>query len=162
MNIYIYIYVCVCVCIHVYIYKSTLAGVAQWIEHQPVNLKVAGSFPGRGTCPGCWPGPQLGACERQPIDISFTHQCFSPSLAFSLKINKAFLKKKKKEILPWLVWLSGLSAGLRTKGCWFDSQSGHMPDCRPGPQWRVCKRLPHTDVPLPLFLLPVPSLKVNK
>ena len=29
--------------------------------------------------------------------------------------------------LPWLVWLSGLSAGCELKGCWFDSQSGHMP-----------------------------------
>ena len=28
---------------------------------------------------------------------------------------------------PWLVWLSGLSTGCESKGCWFDSQSGHMP-----------------------------------
>ena len=28
---------------------------------------------------------------------------------------------------PWLVWLSGLSTGLRTKGSLVDSQSGHMP-----------------------------------
>ena len=28
---------------------------------------------------------------------------------------------------PWLVWLSGLSAGLRIKGLQLDSQSGHMP-----------------------------------
>ena len=28
---------------------------------------------------------------------------------------------------PCLVWLTGLSIGLRTNGRWFDSQSGHMP-----------------------------------
>ena len=26
-------------------------------------------------------------------------------------------------LLPWLVWLSGLSAGLQTEGRWFNSQS---------------------------------------
>ena len=35
-----------------------------------------------------------------------------------------FLKEKPE---PWPVWLSGLSTGLRTKGRWFDSLSGHMP-----------------------------------
>ena len=29
--------------------------------------------------------------------------------------------------LPWLVWLSGLSAGLHSKGRQFNSQLGHMP-----------------------------------
>ena len=33
----------------------------------------------------------------------------------------------KSEDQPWLVWLSGLSAGLWTKGWGFDSQWGHMP-----------------------------------
>ena len=43
-----------------------LAGVAQWIEHQPVNQSVAGSIPSQGKCMGCGPGPQLRVCERQP------------------------------------------------------------------------------------------------
>ena len=47
-----------------------LVGVAQWIECQPVNLKVASLIPSQGTCLGCGPGPQLGVCKRQPIDIS--------------------------------------------------------------------------------------------
>ena len=53
--------------------EAALAGVAQWTEHWPANPKVAGSgsVPGQGTCLGCGPGPQLGACERQPIDVSF-------------------------------------------------------------------------------------------
>ena len=29
------------------------------------------------------PGPQLGACERQPVDVSLTHWCFFPSLLLS-------------------------------------------------------------------------------
>ena len=48
-----------------------MAGVAQWIECQPVNQIVAGSIPSQGTCRGCRPGPQLGALEKQPhIDVS--------------------------------------------------------------------------------------------
>ena len=58
----------------------------------------------------------------------------------------------------WLVWLSGLSAGLRTKGspvgfpvrahAWV---AGQVPS-----RGRV--RGNHTDVSLPLFLLPFPFL----
>ena len=33
-----------------------LAGVAQWIEHWPVNQRVACSIPSQGTCLGCGPG----------------------------------------------------------------------------------------------------------
>ena len=35
-----------------------LAGVAQWIECQPVNQRVASSIPSQGKCLGCWAGPQ--------------------------------------------------------------------------------------------------------
>ena len=38
--------------------------------------------------------------------------------------NKFFFKDS---IWSWLVWLSGLSTGLQTKGRWFDSQSGNTP-----------------------------------
>ena len=38
--------------------KKTLAGVAHWIEHQPVNQNVSGSIPSQGTCLGCRLGPQ--------------------------------------------------------------------------------------------------------
>ena len=48
----------------------TMAGVAQWIEFRPVNLKVTGSIPSQGACLGCRPGLQLGMCERQLMDIS--------------------------------------------------------------------------------------------
>ena len=33
-----------------------LAGVAQWIEHQPVNQRVTSSIHSQGTCLGCRPG----------------------------------------------------------------------------------------------------------
>ena len=55
-----------------------LAGVAQWIEHRHANQKAAGSIPGQGTCLGCWPGPWLGERERQLINESLKHWCFSP------------------------------------------------------------------------------------
>ena len=66
---------------------GALAGVAQWIEHRPANWKAASWIPSQGTHLGCGPGPQLGVCERQPIDISL-----SLSLAPLSKINKKFKK----------------------------------------------------------------------
>ena len=41
---------------------------------------------------------------------------------------------QKRKHLPWLLWPSGLSAGLGTKAHWFDSQSGHTPGLWPSPQ----------------------------
>ena len=35
-----------------------LAGVAQWIEGQPVNQRVTSSIPSQGMRLGCEPGPQ--------------------------------------------------------------------------------------------------------
>ena len=46
--------------------RLDLAGVAQWIESQPLNQRVAGSIPSQGTCLGCVPGPKKRAHERQP------------------------------------------------------------------------------------------------
>ena len=34
-----------------------LAGLAQWVECQTANQKIAGSIPSQGTCLGCGPGP---------------------------------------------------------------------------------------------------------
>ena len=68
-----------------------LAGVAQWIERQPVNQKVTSLIPSQGTGLGCGPGPWLRVGDRQPIDVSLSHQCFSLSFSLpspSLKINK--------------------------------------------------------------------------
>ena len=67
----------------------------------------------------------------------------------------------KKKIEPWLVWLSGLSADLQTKGSPF-----RFP-VRPPHAWvagqvlsRGRVRGNHTLMfPLPLFLLPFPSLE---
>ena len=48
-----------------------MAGVAQWIECQHANQKVADSIPGQSTWLGGGPGPQCGTCKRQPhIDVS--------------------------------------------------------------------------------------------
>ena len=64
----------------------TLAGVAQWIEHGPVNQRVTGSILSQGTCLGCGPGPQLGTHEGNHI-LMFLSLSFSipPPLK---KINK--------------------------------------------------------------------------
>ena len=34
-----------------------------------MNQKVAGSTPGQSTCLGCGPGPNVGGCERQLINV---------------------------------------------------------------------------------------------
>ena len=49
---------------------TALAGVAQWIEHPPVNQGVACLIPSQGTCLGCRPGPHMGTCEKQPVDTN--------------------------------------------------------------------------------------------
>ena len=67
--------------------KEALAGVAQWNEHWPEDRKVASSIPSQGTCLGCGPDPQLGACKRQSINVSLTHRCFL-SLLSPVSINR--------------------------------------------------------------------------
>ena len=74
-------------------------------ECQPVNQRVTSLITIQGTFPSCRPGPPVGGTPE-----ATTHCCFSPPLSPSLPL---LLKINKQ---PWLVWLSGLSAGLRTKG----------------------------------------------
>ena len=67
----------------------SLAGMAQWIEHHPVNQRIASSIPSQGICLGGWPGPQGGACERQPhINVSLS--LFLPSPLSKSKMNEIF------------------------------------------------------------------------
>ena len=85
--------------------KPALSGVAQWItEHQPGNQKVTSSIPAQGTCLSFRRGPQLGACERQPIDVSLTRRRFSPffSLPSPLSKNKENKILKRNHITKLL------------------------------------------------------------
>ena len=52
---------------------GALAGVAWWIVCWPEGQGVAGLIPSQGTHLGYGPVPQLGACERQLIDVSLSH-----------------------------------------------------------------------------------------
>ena len=72
--------------------------MAQWVGCCLINGKFAGWVPSPSTCLGCQPGPQLGAHERQLIDVSLTHWGFSPPffLPFPLsKYKSIFLNKLK-------------------------------------------------------------------
>ena len=72
---------------------GALATVAQWIECQPMNQRLADEIPSPGHPPGLRPGPQRGAHERQlHIDISLP---LSPSLPLSKNQNKIFKKLLK-------------------------------------------------------------------
>ena len=53
-------------------------------------------------------------------------------------------------------WIEHLAYKL--KGRWFDSQSGTGLGCGMGSRLGVCERQP-TDISLPLFLPPFPSLR---
>ena len=59
---------------------GALTGVTQLVGCHPTKPKVASSIPGQGTY------------KRQPIDVSLSYRCsspsFSPSLPLSVKINK--------------------------------------------------------------------------
>ena len=68
---------------------------------------------------------------------------------------------EKVFILPWLVWLSGFSTKLQTKGLLvrFPIRENAWVA---GPQYGAHERQQHIDVSLPLFLPPFPSLKINK
>ena len=50
-----------------------LAGVAQWIEHQPVNQGVAGSIPSQGTCLSYRPGSPVGGHVRGNQSMFLLH-----------------------------------------------------------------------------------------
>ena len=74
-------------------YNSALTGVAQWIEHRPVNQGWLVQFPVRAHA---WVVGQVP--NRGHSRSNHTLMCFSPSLSasllFSLKINKTFKKKR--------------------------------------------------------------------
>ena len=63
----------------------------------------------------------------------------------------------KAKALPWLVWLSGLSASLQTKWSLVGFPLGRMPWLQAGSQEEVLERQLHIDISLPLFLPPFPS-----
>ena len=69
-----------------------LTGVAQLVGNYPAKERIAGSIPSQGTCLGVGSIPRQGVFKKQPINVSVSHQCFSPSLSpsfpFSLNINK--------------------------------------------------------------------------
>ena len=70
------------------------------------------------------------------------------------KINQFFFK------VSWLLWLSGLTTSLQTKGLLvqFPVRQDTCLHCRPGLQLGVYERQP-MDVSLPLFLPAFPSLQ---
>ena len=89
MDTHVYLYMCVYTCVHMCIYthmcihiifnslKYLIAGVAQWIERQPVNQRALRWIPSQGTCLGCQQASSSG-CVRGN-DILMFH-----SLSFSL------------------------------------------------------------------------------
>ena len=53
--------------------NPALAGVAQWIECSPTNLKVAGSIPSRARVWVVGQVPSWGRVRGKPMDVSLTH-----------------------------------------------------------------------------------------
>ena len=120
--------------------------VFRWFLLFPAaNASPPGAFPESGiTGSGQVPGRQMPGSEGAAL---FLVLCRQP-------LCNGHVTFSKKNFEPWLVGLSGLSSGLRTKvllvrfpvraHAWVAGQ--------------VPSRQPHIDVSLPLLLLPFPSL----
>ena len=139
-----------------------------WLEHRPVNWKVAGSVCGQGTE------------ERQPTDVFLPHQCFSSSLQWlkrggnevmlvkghkvsvmqeecSRDLMYSMVTTVNKTVLHpgWCDWAQTVNQRVASS---IPSQCTCL-GCGAGPQQGVSERQLHIDVSLPLFLPPFPSLK---
>ena len=64
--------------------------MAQQTECQSVDQKAASLIPGQDTSLSCGPGPQKGACERQPNQYISHASMF---LSLPLSKNKYIIKK---------------------------------------------------------------------
>ena len=66
--------------------------------------------------------------------------------------------------IPCPAWCGSVDWILACKpgGHWFDSLWEHMPGLQARSPVGACERQPHTDVSLPLFLLPSSSLSLSK
>ena len=118
-----------------------------------------------GLCPDWEFNWRLFASQLHSLALNpLSHTSRGPNSFFfnayyNIPILTAIYIKSKSE--PWLAWLSGLSAGLQTKGHQFNSQSGDMPGLwARSPVGGARERQPHIDVSLP-FSLPS-SLSKNK
>ena len=95
------------------------------------------------------------------INVSLPLSFSLNSISISSGEDFKKLKKKKKE--PWLVWLSGLSVGLQTKGSPVQFPVRAQAWAAGQVSSRGCLRGNHTPMFFfPLFFSPFPSLKINK
>ena len=70
-------------------WSLALAGVAQWIAHQPENTNVASLIPSQGTCLGCGMVPSWGHVRgNQLMYLSHINVSFPLSLPSHLSKNK--------------------------------------------------------------------------
>ena len=74
-----------------------------------------------------------------------------------LYILEMFLLKEYIQALAGVAEWTECRPGNREVTGWIPGQ-GTCLGCGPGPQEGVCKRSPHIDVSLPLFLSPFPSI----
>ena len=76
------------------IFKSRMSrpdGVAQLVGSHSQSERSPVQFPVRAHARVAFSVPGQGSCKRQAIDVSLSHQCFSPSLSPSLPLS---LKEK--------------------------------------------------------------------
>ena len=65
-----------------------MTGVVQLDGCFPTGQRVAGWIPGHDTGMGCGFIPGQGMFERQSVDASFSHKCFSPSFFLLSPLSK--------------------------------------------------------------------------
>ena len=68
--------------------SRALTGVAQLAGHHPIKRKLPVQFPVRAHAGVQGLVPIRGVCNRQQIDVSLSHRCFSPPFSFSFPLSK--------------------------------------------------------------------------
>ena len=99
-------------------------GWLSWLEHRPVNQKVADSTPGQGTCLGCGFSPWSGCVWEATNPCFCLNRCFSsflsPSLPLSLKSISMFSNEDKKKLLWYVHVTENYTAVKKTKNHYMD------------------------------------------
>ena len=103
-------------------------------------------------------GSNIQCWWRELESSTFKLIGMSPALKYFWNSHLCHLLQLNTMYLPWLVWLSGLSAACKPKGHWFYSKSGHIPGFQPRSPVGSAARGKHT-----LMFLSLPSpLSKNK
>ena len=151
--------------------SSALAGVARWTEDSvdwdlifwTKNQKVAGSIPCQDTCLGCGPGPWVGVCERQLINISLKKKKTSNSALYNetcelYSSHRAEIPKLFKKIRVHTVALDVIFNCVALYSITLACQLFHQPMCI---CWLGAYNVPKVRSRVQIRIVPMLCYKLN-